>query len=89
MAAGCKPAAPCELRRFESSPVHQDFVVSRFSIALALYGLLGLLAWLTLPDEKIRFVTLAVLAMFALRSWLHHRRQELQKSAAKVEREPM
>ena len=23
MAAGCKPAAPCELRGFESSPVHQ------------------------------------------------------------------
>src|SRR5581483_106244 len=22
MAAGCKPAAPCELRGFESSPVH-------------------------------------------------------------------
>ena len=22
MAAGCKPATPCELRRFESSPVH-------------------------------------------------------------------
>ncbi len=24
MAAGCKPAAPCELRGFESSPVHQE-----------------------------------------------------------------
>ncbi len=24
MAADCKSAAPCELRRFESSPVHQD-----------------------------------------------------------------
>jgi hypothetical protein len=23
MAADCKSAAPCELRRFESSPVHQ------------------------------------------------------------------
>ena len=54
-------------------------VVSRFSIALALYGLLGLLAWLTLPDEKIRGVTLVVLAMFALKSWLHHRRQALEK----------
>jgi hypothetical protein len=25
MAADCKSAAPCELRRFESSPVHQFF----------------------------------------------------------------
>ncbi len=25
MAADCKSAAPCELRRFESSPVHQVF----------------------------------------------------------------
>ena len=25
MAADCKSAAPCELRRFESSPVHQSF----------------------------------------------------------------
>src|SRR4051812_34445992 len=24
MATGCKPVAPCELRRFESSPVHQN-----------------------------------------------------------------
>jgi hypothetical protein len=26
MAADCKSAAPCELRRFESSPVHQNFL---------------------------------------------------------------
>jgi hypothetical protein len=53
--------------------------LSRFFIALALYGLLGLLAWFTLPDEKIRLVTLALLAMFAVRSWLHHRRDALEK----------
>jgi hypothetical protein len=27
MAADCKSAAPCELRRFESSPVHHCFAV--------------------------------------------------------------
>ena len=26
MATDCKSVAPCELRRFESSPVHQSFV---------------------------------------------------------------
>jgi hypothetical protein len=54
--------------------------VSRFSIALTLYGLLGILAWFTLPDQRIRFVTLALLAMFAFKSWVHHRRQALQKT---------
>jgi hypothetical protein len=54
-------------------------VVSRFSIALALYGVLGLLAWFTLPDPKVRGVTLALLAMFAVKSWLHHRRVALEK----------
>ncbi len=29
MAADCKSAAPCELRRFESSPVHQDMEEGR------------------------------------------------------------
>jgi hypothetical protein len=29
MAADCKSAAPCELRRFESSPVHHEFERSR------------------------------------------------------------
>ncbi len=89
MAAGCKPAAPCELRRFESSPVHQDFGLNRFSIALLLFLGLGLLAWFTLPDAKVRGVTLALLAMSALKSWLHHRRQLLEdheQRARKLER---
>ena len=65
--------------------MHQDFdlsrcTVSRFSIALALFGLLGLVAWLTLPDQKVRGVTLALVAMFALKSWLHHRRQLIDEN---------
>ena len=35
MAAGCKPAAPCELRRFESSPVHQDFLCGTAALGCA------------------------------------------------------
>jgi hypothetical protein len=60
-------------------------VVSRFSIALALFGLLGLVAWLTLPDPKVRGVTLAVLAMFAVKSWLHHRRAALERTQSDAE----
>jgi hypothetical protein len=55
--------------------------MSRFSIALAIFGLLGLLAWFTLPDSKARDVTLALLAMFVVKTWLHHRRQKLEQDA--------
>ncbi len=53
---------------------------SRFSVALALFGFLALLSWLTLSDPKVRAVTLALLAMFAVKSWLHHRRQQLAEN---------
>ncbi len=42
---------------------------------------LGLVAWFTLPDSKVRGLTLALLAMFAVKTWLHHRRQQLDESA--------
>ena len=91
MAADCKSAAPCELRRFESSPVHQVFSgrparaavacdrvveMKRLGTALALYAVLALLAWTTISDEKFRLATLAVLAMFAVRTWTWSRKQE-------------
>ena len=37
-------------------------------IALAIYAVLGALAWSTLPDQKIRLVTFAILALFAVKS---------------------
>ena len=52
-------------------------------IALAVYGLLGLVAWLTLPDQKIRGLTLVLLAMFAVKSWLHHKREALERNENK------
>ena len=39
MAAGCKPAAPCELRGFESSPVHQ--LIFDFGFLILDLGLQG------------------------------------------------
>ena len=38
------------------------------AIALAVYAVLGVLAWSTLPDQKIRLVTFAILALFAVKS---------------------
>jgi hypothetical protein len=47
--------------------------VNRLTIALAVYVLLGVLSWATLSDQKIRLVTLAILALFAVKSWLHRK----------------
>ena len=50
--------------------------MSRFHIAMAAYLLIGVLAWTTLSDEKFRYVTLAILAMFAVRTLVHRRDPE-------------
>jgi membrane protein implicated in regulation of membrane protease activity len=44
--------------------------MSRLYMALAAFVVLGVLSWATLSNPKLRFATLAVLAMFALKSWL-------------------
>jgi hypothetical protein len=36
---------------------------------MAAFVALGVLSWVTLNDQRIRLVTLAILAMFALRTW--------------------
>jgi hypothetical protein len=38
-------------------------------VAIAIYAVLAVLAWTTLSDPKFRYATLAVLGMFALRTW--------------------
>ena len=50
-----------------------SIAVNRLTFALGIYVLLGVLAWATLSDQKIRLVTLAILALFAVKSWLHRR----------------
>ena len=83
MAADCKSAAPCELRRFESSPVHQNLLrlrMNRFGIALAAYVLIGTLAWFTLSDQKIRLVTLVLIGAFALRTLTLHARRRTEEN---------
>ena len=42
--------------------------MNRLSIALAAYVVLGVLSWTTLSDSRIRFATLAILAMFAVKT---------------------
>ena len=47
--------------------------VSRLSIALVCYGVLGALAWTTLLDPKFRAGTLAILALLAVKSVLRRK----------------
>jgi len=45
--------------------------VKRLVVAFLAFAVLAALAWKTLPDERIRLVTFAILALFAVRTWLH------------------
>jgi uncharacterized membrane protein YfcA len=47
--------------------------VSRLSIALICYAVLGALAWTTLTDQRLRAGTLVILALFAVKSVLRRR----------------
>ena len=58
--------------------------MNRLAMALAAYVVLGILVWSTIPDQRIRLVPLLILAMFAVKTWLH------RKDAGPVDRqEPM
>jgi hypothetical protein len=54
--------------------------MNRLYIALAAFLALGALSWATLSDTRLRFATLAVLALFALKTWLH--RHEVMRDDA-------
>jgi len=49
--------------------------VTRLVMAMAGFVALGALAWTTLPDPRIRLGTLAILALFAVKTWV--RRNEV------------
>jgi hypothetical protein len=47
--------------------------VSRLSIALICYAVLAVLTWATITDPKFRAGTLAILALFAVKSILRRK----------------
>ena len=49
--------------------------MKRLWVALVIYMGLAGLAWTTLSDPKFKFATLAILAMFAIRTWSWSKRQ--------------
>ena len=53
--------------------------MNKFAVAMTIYAVLAALSWLALSDEKLRLITLALLAMFALKTWVHHRKSLLEE----------
>ena len=53
--------------------LHQVLLLSRLSIALVCYVVLGVLTWTTITDPKFRTGTLVVLALFAVKSVLRRK----------------
>jgi len=49
--------------------------MNRLTVALIAYAVLGVLAWLTISDARVRAVPLGILVLFALKSVL--RRHEV------------
>ena len=47
--------------------------MNRLALAMAAFVGLGILSWTTLSDSRVRLATLAVLAMFALKTWVRRK----------------
>ena len=46
---------------------------------MGLFAVLAVLAWTTISDQKFKLATVAVLAMFAVRTWSWSRKQEREE----------
>jgi len=53
--------------------------MNKFFVAMGVYAVLAALAWTTLSDPKFRLGCLAILAMFALRTWSWNTKLENEK----------
>src|SRR5438270_12023323 len=90
--ADCKSAPP---RRYEGSNpslctrflrgTRVEFVAKRLGLALPAYVALAALEFATLPDQRVRGVTLAILAMFAVKTW--SRRNEVMQPDSERQRD--
>ena len=47
--------------------------MKRLAIAMAVYVALAILTWTTIQDQRIRAATVAILLLFALKTWLRRR----------------
>jgi hypothetical protein len=59
--------------------------MKRLWLAIGGFAVLMILAWTTLDDPRFRFGALAIVVLFAVRTWSHHRK--LQGEAGRQGRE--
>ncbi|MGA9042826.1 MAG: hypothetical protein WB421_20010 [Terriglobales bacterium] len=57
----------------------------RLYMAMIAFVVLGAAAWMTLTDQRLRLMTLAVLAMFAVKTWVRRREIVRPDSESDVE----
>jgi membrane protein implicated in regulation of membrane protease activity len=50
--------------------------MNRLWVALGAYAVLAVLTLTTIDDQKFRLATLAILAMFAIRTWARSKKQD-------------
>jgi membrane protein implicated in regulation of membrane protease activity len=48
--------------------------MKRLWLAFGAFAVLMVLAWTTLADPRFRFGAVAIVALFAVRTWTHHRK---------------
>jgi uncharacterized membrane protein YfcA len=60
--------------RVDAGP-ERSRVLVRLYMAMIAFVVLGAAAWMTLTDQRLRLITLAILAMFAVKTWV--RRKEI------------
>jgi len=53
--------------------------MKRLWVALSAFAVLMVLTWITIDDQKFRLGALAILAMFAIRTWIHSRKQQSEE----------
>jgi type II secretory pathway component PulJ len=50
--------------------------MNRLLVALSAYAILAVLAWTTISEQRFRLAAVAILAMFAVRTWTWHKKQQ-------------
>jgi len=61
--------------------------MKRLGIALGAFAVLMVLTWITIDDQKFRLAALAILAMFAVRTWSHGRKLQNEAERQRSEDE--
>ena len=53
--------------------------MKRFAVAMGAFALLMILTWTTIEDQKFRLGAMAIVALFAVRTWSHQRKLQQEE----------